>query len=186
MADNVAFNVPIDFTGVDLWDPTKAGINDPEPGAYTGKVVSASSHTGATSGKTSIKITVALANGPETDLYLGLDLTKPSNVQKIATALASCGVDKSKLGLVKALTPALFMGKDGKGATCYVIVKLVEGTNAKGQKNLNDKDFATREQFEAYKAIPAANRPVVPAATPAAGNGATPAPGDLKGLFGDA
>lgn len=185
MADNVPFSIPMDFTGTELWDPTKGGMNDPEPGAYAGRVVAASEHTGGTSGKKSVRITVALTGGPETDLYLGLDFSKPSNKQKFATALASCGVAVSKIQPNTPITPAFFMGKDGKGAACYVLVKLVEGVNAKGQKNLNDKEFATKEQHDAYKAagIPATGRPA--GATPApAANGAAPAADGLAGLFG--
>jgi len=187
MADNVAFSIPMDFTGVELWDPTKGGMNDPEPGAYAGMVVAAGEHLGATSGKKSARITVALDGGPETDLYLGLDFSKPSNKQKFATALASCGVTVAKIPPNTNITPAFFMGKDGKGARCYVIVKLVDGVNAKGQKNLNDKEFATKEQYEAYKAIPAASRPVSTPSAPAGGSApaAPPAgPADLNGLFG--
>jgi hypothetical protein len=189
-ADLAVFEVPVDFTGVVPWDPTKGGVTDPEPGGYAGKTRGAWLHTSAKGGK-SIKITVALSGGPETDLYLGLDFSKPSNVQKVKTALGSMyGADAvEKMGQFK-LTPAAFMGRDGQGAACYVIVRGVEGTDDKGRKKLNDKEFATKGQFESFMAaMGTGGGAPAPASVPGipGGNGApAPAAGAeaLKGLFG--
>jgi hypothetical protein len=148
--DQAQYSVPVDFTGVDPWDPTKGGMTDPEPGAYTGKVVGSCLHV-KDDGKKSIAVTVMLSSGVETTLYLGTDFSKAGNVRKLKTALLSCGMLESALGKVE-VDPRWFMGKDGTGASCFVIVRFVDGVNAKGQKNLNDKEFATAAQFEAFNA----------------------------------
>jgi hypothetical protein len=172
-----------DFTNVPLADPTKDGINDPNPGAYRARSTVSVPHT-SKEGGSSIKVTVALQGGGETDLYLGLDGSKPYNISKIKTALASMGVAVEKIGKLD-IGPQHFMGRDGKGADCYVIVRAVEGVNAKGQKKLNDKGFATKEQFEAYNAAQGGTAPAN-GATPA-GAATAPAAGAsaaLAGLFG--
>lgn len=180
-SENPNFNVPVDFTGVSPWDATRGGMNDPEPGAYIGRTVGAVEYD--KEGKKSIKVTVALDGGGEAVLFMGLDFSKPSNLQKAATGLLSVGIPAAKLGLVKALTPAHFMGADGKGRPCHVLVKLVEGVNEKGQKKLNDKEWLTPEQFATYKASPAAaNKPSsAPAAAPAAAPASDAALGNLFG-----
>lgn len=184
--ENTQFAIEVDFSKADLWDPTKGGINDPEPGAYLDAKVVGAVEYGKDDGKKSIKVTVALPGAGETDLYLGLDLSKEANVRKILTALASCGVDPAKIkakGKVQ-IVPAMFMGKDGKGATCHVIVKLVEGTDAQNRKKLNDKEFATKDQALAYKAAMGSAAPTGGGSTSAAQNGAAAGGGDLAGLFG--
>lgn len=183
------FTIPVNFAGIDPWDPTKGGVNDPEPGVYTGKVTAAVLHTKASDpSKQSIKVTVDLAGAGETDLYLGLDFSKAANVRKMLTALASCGVDVVKLraaGQVN-LVPAWFMGKDGKGAPCNVIVKAVEGVDAQGRKKLNDKEFATAEQAQAWASAQAgaasATAGTAGASTPPAG-GAAAGGGAVGALF---
>jgi hypothetical protein len=180
-SENISFNVPVDFTGVSPWDPTKGGANDPEPGAYAGRTISAVEYDN--DGKKSLKVVMALEGGGEATLFTGLDFSKPSNLQKAAAALLSVGIPAAKLGLVKTLTPAHFMGQDGKGRPCHVLVKLVDGVNERGQKKFNDKEWMTAEQFAAYKSSPAARAAAPTSAAPAAG--ATPE-GDpaLGNLFG--
>lgn len=146
-----------DFTGVPLADPTKPAVNDPPAGAYRARSTGSEAHT-SKAGGSSIKVTVDLQGAGSTDLYLGLDGSKPFNISKIKTAFASMGVPVEKIGKLD-VQPSHFMGRDGKGADCFVIVTAVEGVNEKGQKKLNDKNFATREQFEAYNAAHGATAP---------------------------
>lgn len=183
--ENPNFSVEVNFAGVEPWDPTKGGVNDPDPGAYPAKVVKAVEYD--KDGKKSIKVTVEIQGQGQTDLYLGLDFSKAGNVRKLATAIQSMGIDFAALqakGAIK-VTPAWFMGKDGKGAPCYVIVKAVEGVDAQGRKKLNDKEFASKAQFEAYTAavasgsVPAASGGAPAASAPAAGKPAD----DLSALF---
>jgi hypothetical protein len=167
-----------DFTNVPLADPMKDGINDPNPGAYRAKSTSSEFHT-SRAGGSSIKVTVSLQGGGETDLYLGLDGSKAYNISKIKTALASMGVAVEKLGKLD-IGPQHFMGRDGKGADCYVIVRAVEGVDAQGRKKLNDKGFATKDQFEAYNAAQGGTAPATGTAPAAA---TAPAAGGLGDLF---
>lgn len=178
-SENPNFAVTVNFANLDPWDPTKGGVNDPEPGAYNARTIRAVEYVKDDGGK-SIKVTVALDGQGETDLYLGLDFSKEANKRKMLTALASIGLDAAKLkaaGDVK-IEAKHFLGREGKGAPCFVIVKLVEGTNARGQKNLNDKEFATKEQYAAYKAMLASgNAPAARTTSNGATGGTTPAAG---------
>jgi hypothetical protein len=181
--ENATFSIPVNFQGVEPWDPTKGGVNDPDPGAYACKVTKAVEYA-KDDGKKSIKVTVAGPFG-ETDLYLGLDFSKGGNVRKLATAIQSIGIDYAALqakGSVN-VTSAWFMGKDGKGAPCFIIVKAVEGTDAQGRKKLNDKEFATKAQFEAYNAAMASGGAPANGAPAASGTPANGAGGDLASLF---
>ena len=168
-----------DFTGVPLADPMSTGTNDPPPGAYRGRSTAAQPHT-SKAGGSSIKVTVDLQGAGETDLYLGLDTSKPYNISKVKTALASMGVAVDKLTKLD-IQPTHFMGRDGKGADCYVVVRAVEGVDALGRKKLNDKNFATKEQFEMYNAAHGAAAPGAAPSAPA--NGTTKAADPMASLF---
>lgn len=194
--DQKTFSVKISLQqpngkAVELWDPTKPPISDPDPGVYAGNTTGAALHT-SQDGKQSIKVTVALDSGVETDIYLGLDFSKAGNPKKMATALASVGLPVEQLAAQKEfeIQPGFFLGPDLKGRPCHVIVKAVEGVDAKGRKKLNDKEFATEDQAKQYReALANGKAPGAATTSTAGGNGATPpaaadAQNALANLFG--
>jgi hypothetical protein len=190
MADVI--NLDFDLGAIEAWDGTKGGGEQIPPGAYKGKVVSAQPHVSKeakAAGSTvanSYAIEVATEVGNVT-LYPGIDFSKAANQRKMKTVLRSIGIAEAKLSGVKAISPALFMGRDGKGADCFILVKSVEGVQTEGQyagkPKLADREFLTPEQYaEWMKANAVGNGAAKPTtAAPAAPGAADPG---LASLFG--
>jgi hypothetical protein len=171
----MALNLAVNLGAVDLWDPTKGGTANPPPGAY--EVVTKEVDVHAKGDKKSIKVVSEITSlGMTVETYLGLDTSKPSNAQKIKTALVSHGANAEKVrGTTQAtLTDAMFVGRKA-----YMIVKKVDGVDEKGREKLNDRDFCTAEQFKAYSD---AQSKVAGTPPPANGAGA-PAAAGVAGLF---
>jgi hypothetical protein len=185
MADNV-IDLNFDLGKIEEWDGTKGGGADHPPGAYKAKVISAAEHT--KDGKVSSYAIEVQTEVGTTTLYPGIDFSKEANQKKMKTALRSIGIPAAKLSAVKKLSPAIFMGPDGKGADCYILVKPVEGVQTEGKyagkPKLADREFLTPEQYaEWMKANATGNGAAKPPSAPAAGAAAGDA-GDLKSLFG--
>jgi hypothetical protein len=176
-----------DFSGVTPWNPLASPA--PEPGPYEGTIIDIDP---AYNGGKSCKFTVDLSSGQQTDIYIGNEPgEKGGNKKKWLQALCAVAPDVDKfLGVIKT-NPTLSFDPVAtfKGKKIHVLVIEVPGQDDQGRKNLPNKEFLTKAQFDQVKAsgvVPHASAPKSNGATAATPAAATPAPsGDvLKGLFG--
>lgn len=176
----MGINITADLSDVEVWDATRAGFTDVDPGLYEVTTESVDEH------KATVKFTVKGSFGT-TDLYLPKDMTKPPNKRRMKTALISHGAKADKInatGAALTISDPLFVGRKA-----WLLVTAVEGVDEQGRKKINDKMFLTPEQAAAWKKAAAeakaaskANGAAAPAASAAPAATGKDAVADLLGL----
>ena len=196
MAEVLEFNQQVNLGGV---GPVDVMQQDPPGGPYEVEILATRQVTKeGEGGKTSLRYNVAVvedgpAKGISTQVVIGTDWSKPFNVGHLKNCLlglhnpAGQFSNPEKLNAVVNVTPAMF-----KGNRAYIFVKSPPAgeVDEQGRPVRADKNFITREMYDAAKramtlggGAPAA---AAPAARPAPANNSPKPAGaaDLGNLFG--
>lgn len=178
MADVIEFNIPVSLANA---APVDVLMQDPPNGAHEVEIVDVRQVTkDGEGGKTTLRFAVSIVGGEAagmmTQVVVGTDWTKPFNVGHLMNCLTGLHTAEGKFGdpaKIKGITsvaPQTFKGK-----RAYIIVKPpAEEVSESGKKNFADKNFLTRDQFEAAKKAAALQGNVIPMARASAGASATP------------